>query len=298
MIDRPLVSLCIPTNGVVHWVFPVLDSIFSQGLDNSLFEVVVSDNGNNPEFKKIMLVYANEHSNILYRETKADGFLSAPETYKIANGVFIKFINHRTKLVPGALQYFVSFVKTYKDTKVKPIVYFSNGVLHSKSTISFFLTFDQFVGKLSYWSSWSTGMGIWKEDFDVLPKNIQYNSLFPHTTLLFSQRKRGHYIIDETVLLDELPQGKTPKGKYDVFYAFEVEYLSILCDLLRTGDITLDTFKNLKEKNLGFVADLAIDFLIFHKYCSYDLSGFKKSSAVYYSLYEVQKKYFSDFLGA
>ena len=43
MEQRPLLSLCIATNGVSEWVFPVLDSIYSQEVDQSLYEVVVTD---------------------------------------------------------------------------------------------------------------------------------------------------------------------------------------------------------------------------------------------------------------
>ena len=35
-MSKPLLSLCMPTNGVVEWVFPVLESIYKQGCDNSL----------------------------------------------------------------------------------------------------------------------------------------------------------------------------------------------------------------------------------------------------------------------
>ena len=38
-------TICIPTNGIVEWVFPVLDSIFQQDDVNlSRYEVVVTDN--------------------------------------------------------------------------------------------------------------------------------------------------------------------------------------------------------------------------------------------------------------
>ena len=36
----PIISLCIPTNGVIEWIFPVLDSIYVQGVEENLFEVV------------------------------------------------------------------------------------------------------------------------------------------------------------------------------------------------------------------------------------------------------------------
>ena len=48
IIDKtPLLSICIPTNGIVSYVLPVLDSIYSQvkGNDLELFEVVIVDNG-------------------------------------------------------------------------------------------------------------------------------------------------------------------------------------------------------------------------------------------------------------
>ena len=42
-----LLSLCMPTNGISEWVFPSLDSIYNSSVDESLFEVIVTDNGNN-----------------------------------------------------------------------------------------------------------------------------------------------------------------------------------------------------------------------------------------------------------
>ena len=52
------ISLCIPTNGVSEWVFPVLDSIYNQGVSEELFEVIVTDNGKNMIFREEMLQYA------------------------------------------------------------------------------------------------------------------------------------------------------------------------------------------------------------------------------------------------
>ena len=53
----PLISLCIPTNGIIEWVFPVLDSISAQKVDEQLFEVIVTDNGTNIDFYNQMLKY-------------------------------------------------------------------------------------------------------------------------------------------------------------------------------------------------------------------------------------------------
>lgn len=44
-MERPRLSLRIPTNGVVEWVFPVLDGIYSQNFDDDQFEAVATDDG-------------------------------------------------------------------------------------------------------------------------------------------------------------------------------------------------------------------------------------------------------------
>ena len=283
MPDMPILSLCLPTNGVVEWVFPALDSILGQSTASNEFEIVVTDNGTNQKFKTIMQEkYVSRYKNLVYVETNAPLFLNEIESYKHARGELIKFVNHRTCLVDGAVEQLIQFAKN--NRKEKPIVYFSNGVFpHLKHQRYSYPTFDQFVKNLSYWSSWSTGMTFWRSDFEKLPKDTVFNYLFPHTTILFQERKRDKYIIDNTVIMDEIPLGNKPKGKYDLFYAFAVEYPGILLDLLRAGDITPETFLHVKKENLKFLSSLYFSFVIRKEYCSYDLSSYHKSIQAFYS---------------
>jgi len=281
-----LLSLCIPTNGIIELVFPVLDSIYAQGVDEKFFEVVVCDNGENAEFREMMTEYVSHHKNLRYGRTNAPVFLSEPETYKMATGRLIKFINHRTKLLPGTLQYLLDFVQTHEGQERPPIVYFANGSLKQKMQIVHFDNFSDFVGGLKIFGTWSTGMAIWKSDFDRIPVDEPYNVLFPHTTVLFRERKRT-YIIDDKVLLDEIPVSHGKKGKYDVFYAFAVEWLLILGELLRSKDITVRTFLQLKQETLKFCMGMAIDFIILRRPCSYDTSTFGKSMRVFFSWSEI-----------
>lgn len=283
------VSLCMPTNGVVDWVFPVLDSIYSQGVDESLFEVVITDNGHNDEFKDKIKSFVAKHSNIVYAETEALPFINEIESYKRARGELIKFVNHRTKLVKGTLNRLIGFVDKYRSEK--PVVYYSNGVLEIDKKIHEYDSFDQFVKYLSYWSSWSTGMTIWKDDFEKLSDDVSdYNELFPHTNILFAERTRGKYIIDNSVIFDEIPVGHANKGKYNVFYAFGVEYPAIICDLLRNDAISKKTFLNVKNDNFKFVSKMYLDFLVLKHKCSYDLSGRQESLNVFYSYGKVKRK--------
>lgn len=285
----PILSLCMPTNGVSEWVFPVLDSVFSQNCDRNKFEVVITDNGNNMEFKDKIKAYREQYDNIQYYETTALPFLNEIESYKRANGELIKFVNHRTKLVAGALEKLIKYAE--KNVDSKPITYFSNGVIGIAKTRHKYHSFDNFVKNLSYWSSWSTGMAIWKSDFAKLPANVNsFNELFPHTNVLFAERKRETYVIDNTVIFDEMPQGNKPKGNYDLFFAFGIEYPAIILDLYRSNDISADTFKSVANDNLRFIADLYFQYFIKKEYCSYDLSGLNDMYGVFYTKAELQRE--------
>ncbi len=287
----PVLSLCMPTNGVIEWVFPVLDSIYKQNCNNEEFEVVITDNGKNKEFKEKIKLYTHEHANLHYFETDALPFINEIESYKKANGQMIKFVNHRTMLVDGALQQLITIAKENYITK--PIVYYANGELKKEKKIFEYTTFDQFVMSLSYLTSWSTGMTIWKEDFDRISNYVgDFNELFPHTNVLFAERERKRYIIDNTIIFDEIPQGKKPKGDYDLFYAFGVEYPSIILELYRDGDISANTFKSVLKDNLNFVAYMYSLYFVRKKYCSYNLNGLNDMYGIFYTRNQIKKAVF------
>ena len=295
-MSNPIVSLCMPTNGVIEWVFPVLDSIYEQGCENKDFEIVITDNGNNKEFKEKIKIYNQKHLNLYYFETNALPFINEIESYKRANGRLIKFVNHRTLFVEGALNQLIELAKENSDAK--PIMYFANGVLKKEKKVFEYATFDEFVNNLSYWSSWSTGMTIWKEDFDKLPEDVSdFDELFPHPNVLFNERNRNKYIIDNTVIFNEIPQGRKPKGDYDLFYAFGVEYPSIILNLYRENSITADTLRSVLKDNLRFVAYMYSLYFIKKEYCSYDLNGLKDMYNIFYTKKQLVSEVLSIFIG-
>lgn len=282
-----LLSICIPTYGVMEWMMPVLDSIYSQAADENLFEVVVTDNGNNKEFYDKMQEIAKEHKNLKYIKTESYSFLNEIDSYKNASGKFIKFINHRTKVNDGTIDYLINFVKN--NEKEKPIVYFSNGSLNKRLIVEL-EDFDSYVRELSFYSSWSTGMAFWKEHFDAMPSHDGFNDLFPHTNILFDRKNEKKYIVDDNVLLEEIPVSHKNKGKYDLFHAFAVEYVSIILDLYRQNYISYETFESVRKQNFVFVRNLYYDFVFKKEPCSYDISNFDKSIEVFYSKKAVKNR--------
>lgn len=285
----PIISLCIPTNGVIEWMFPALDSIYRQGVKEDIYEVVVTDNGDNAEFEQRMLEYASYHPNLHYYRVKTLPFMNEIEAYRRTSGLFIKYLNHRSLLREGTLREYIKFVKRTID--YKPIVYFSNGILKGNKGRSKYGTFDHFVRRLSYFSSWSTGMAFWKDDFERVDLDSDLNELFPHTKILFHERDRKEYIVDNRRLLDEQEVGTIPKGTYDLFYTFGVDYLGILVKLIQDGDISMETFSEIKDENLRFILNMHLDFVVRKIPCSYILSSFGKSMGVYYGKEEIVRNY-------
>ena len=49
-----------------------------------------------------------------------------------------------------------------------------------KKNYEIYDNFDQFVRGMSYWSSYSGGVAMWKSDFESLDLTKPFNELFPH----------------------------------------------------------------------------------------------------------------------
>ena len=275
MSNEIQLSLCIPTNGILEWVKPVLDSIYSEEKPIAKFEVIVTDNGNNEKFYEFIKKYSKAHDNLIYRKTNAVQFNNQIEAFKLASGKLIKFINHRKVLLPGSLNYLLEFVEKYQSSK--PFVYFLED-----DNAGVYENFDSFVSGLSYFSSYSGGIAMWRDDFMKIDLNKPFNVLFPHTDMLFSARKKKQYIIDGHSITKDLPTDETKKGKYNLFFAFAVEYPSIILELYRNGDITYKTLKKVKEDNYGFLCMLYLNYIILKKPCSYDLQNYKDNLRIYY----------------
>lgn len=282
IMKTPILSLCMPTNGIIEWVFPVLDSIYAQSVDENLFEVIVTNNGDNEEFHKMMVDYAANHSNLIYKKTNAHMFHNQLEALKYASGLYLKFVNHRAAFVDGALNEIINYVQANVD--IKPVLYFSNGVFKKDFSLE---SFDLFVRILGEYASWTTGVGIWKSDYDDLPDDIRIDKISPHSCILFANREKNAYKIINFLFSKEIDKDHSKKGTYDLFKAFGVEELSITQNLYIDGDISADTLKSVKRRYKLFVAQLYWDFVIRKKPCSYILTGFNDAMGIYFCKYEV-----------
>lgn len=81
-----------------------------------------------------------------------------------ASGKSLNFLNHREVLKDGSLKFLINIVN--KNQKIKTMIFFTNGAFGLKDKSLQETNFDHFVCDLGYFSSWSTGLGFWKKNFD------------------------------------------------------------------------------------------------------------------------------------
>ncbi len=275
MDKQPILSLCIPTNGAVEWILPVIESIYSQGYDNEKFEVVITDNGKDSNLP--VHIVKMSYPNLRYKQTTDEGFLNLVSCLKEGKGLFCKMINHRSVMLPGSIADMVALVEKYKDTQ--PVIYCSDGNIKCETDLVECSNTDEFVRHLSYWCSWSAGIGFWQKDIPVIP-NIKLNEMFPNASLLFEIRKDSEYVIWNRKY--EQMCDDSGKGGYDLFHTFGVVLLDIIKGLLDSGRIRQRTFNIVKNDLYGFLTVLYKNEVILPTKHTFILKDVKKSMLVYY----------------
>lgn len=278
-MKQPILSICLPTDGAVQWVIPTLKSVYDQGVDLSLFEVVITDNGEDSKLAEELKNF--KYPNLRYIQTKDKGFLNLVTCLQMGKGLFNKMLNHRMVLKAGMLQKMIDVVNRCKDDK--PVLYFLNGQLRKLPIFTECDNLDSFVYNMSFWVSWSAGIGFWDTDKSKLSE-IEPNEMFPNTSLLFEHRLNTKYLIWNDVYGEM--QDDSGKGGYDLFNTFGVVLNDLLCDLKNRGRISEATYKHSQKNLFHFLCSLYYKEVIKAKDSkhSFVVKDIKKSMKVYYGL--------------
>ena len=281
MDNKPILSLCIPTNGAVEWVLPVIESIYAQGCDNEKFEVVITDNGKDSQLPDYIAKMT--YPNLRYKQTTDEGFLNLVTSLKEGRGLFCKMINHRSVMTEGSIEKIVALIDKYKDSR--PMFYFSDGKLKAGDLLEC-NNLDDFVNRLTYISSWSAGIGFWKEDISHFDE-IELYDLMPNASLLFDLRKNSKYVIWNIEYMKM--EDDSGKGGYDLFQTFAVGFLDIINDLRFKGRITQDTFLKVKQELYDCMCNWYLFEAILPTNHTFIIGDVRNSMSVYYSAFDYYK---------
>ena len=99
-----LLSIIIPVYNVEHFIHSCINSVFSQGLEDDAFEVIIVNDGSEDKSIDQITDFLDNHTNIIYIDLPHKG-VSVARNYgiQIAHGKYIVFVDSDDVLVPGAL---------------------------------------------------------------------------------------------------------------------------------------------------------------------------------------------------
>lgn len=277
-VQKPFLSFCIPTYDRLEILRNTIESIYADldGVDLDEFEVIVSDNQPDQSAKKVIEKFL--FKNLFYFSTDCSGFLNSFNVLKCGNGQFLKLHNNYTKLRKGTLKKMIAEIK--ENISAKGLIFYTDG-LNQNGEIKKINSFNSFMYELSYFSSWSTGFGIWRDDFLKVVESIKIDKYFPQTSLLLSQSKKNEYIINDRPIFDN--QKIPKKGGYNIFKVFSVDFISLIEKCYLSGEINKDTLRKIKFNLLYNYLSVRYFKTVIVRVDDFEKSDIKKSITTYYS---------------
>lgn len=277
---NPVYSICIPCYKRVDLVRNTLNSIYIGNSDVPLsdYEVVISDNDPDADVELLAKEFS-KYENFYYHMTDCEGFMNSYYALCYGKGDFLKLHNSQILFRPGVLKTLIEEVKACKEKRT--LFFYTSGLLY-KFNSCHYNDFEDFMSALSYWSSWSGGMAIWRDEFEKV-KGTELNRLFPHTSIFMTQYGSCDFCINDKVIYEV--QRVKKRGDHNKFEAFTIHYPSLIDRCWREGHIS----KRCKERILSDVYRKFIPTLLFNKYVArietFDATGFRENCRRYFPAY-------------
>lgn len=248
-MDKPLLSICIPTYNRANYLEQCLESIVDQEGFDARVEIVISDNCSVDDTRKIGIRYQEKYPNIHYfrnEENVVD--MNFPLVFRRATGHLRKLTNDTVVYRPGAVQYMLKAAEENKEKK--PQIYFlALGKLHTDPQI--ISNVEEYIDTIQINLTWIRSFAIWDVDCDDLSilasKSDSRLAQVPY--LLEHFKRHGRAVIYDSPIMEALPvDGKNLSyGLYKVFYTTFLEFIK---PYLEAGEISRDCFERLRKSLL------------------------------------------------
>lgn len=275
----PLLSICIPTYHRPELLKQCLDSIFSQNIDCTLFEVCVSDDSEDDLTEKMILQY--DKSNLKYQHIKpANSYLNILFALNMGKSKMLKLVNDYCIFEDSSL---IEIINNIQKSNENELLFWLQKS-HNNTTPIIVENPDTFIRKTGIMISYSICFGIWRKDLIKLMKNeeTRIDNMFPHVSLLLScMRGKNRFVIYEKQHLFNNKLSK--KGGYNIAEVFGNDFLDLLFsfkDRLSISDITI---KKIKKELLSFIAGWKAKCLIEKDVYYFSMNNDKELLKRYYN---------------
>lgn len=116
-------SIIIPVYNVEKYIRKCLDSIFSQDVDNSLYEVIVVNDGTPDNSVSIIHEFTDKYPNCRLVNQKNQGLSVARNTgLDVSCGKYIWFVDSDDWLFPRSLSTILNYIEKYKPNVISSIL--------------------------------------------------------------------------------------------------------------------------------------------------------------------------------
>ena len=162
-MDKPLLSLCIPTYNRSQYLKKCIDSIICQQefLDGKV-EIVISDNASEDDTREVVEAYLKRFGNIFYYRNEMNvRDKNFPIVLSEAHGVLRRLCNDTLLFLPGALSEMCAVVEKYRNQR--PYICWANGYINFQKN-TYVSDFKRYIHDISFWMTSILCFSIWEEE--------------------------------------------------------------------------------------------------------------------------------------
>ena len=275
----PYLSICIPTYNRAEFLAQSLESIVTQEvfLCTDDVEVVVSDNCSDDNTQEVVRSYIQKYGDkIKYFRNNENVFdKNFALSLQRGSGKFLKLCNDTLIFKQNSLESLISFIKTYE--KEKCVLFFPNNL---KKTELDFYNFDAFVKRVSFFSTWIGGFGLWQEDKFYLNRMSEYaDTMLSQTYILFKMLydKKKAAVFNQCFCTLARP---SISGGYNIFETFLQNYLNAYYPYLEEKTLSRKVYN--KEKWRVLAKHVLPRFFKIKRNYQYKTDGFWKYTKQYH----------------
>ena len=251
-MNNILLSICIPTYNRAEYLNQTIQSIVDSNGFGDQVEIIISDNCSTDNTEIICKQWINKYKNIkYYKQIKPTNIADQNfiDALTLGTGQYLKLNNDTVLFRKETVQYMLNVIND--NTNMKNPLFFYINYLNNKNSVIDCDGLDSFVKKTSYFVTWISHFGCWKEHFDNLSqKDKAIDTSLMQTDWSFrlvSKHKKAtvcFYGLYDSVIL------QNKNGSYNILKIFGLNYLSIYKEYIDKSLINKKTYSQEKKKLL------------------------------------------------
>lgn len=162
-MDKPLLSICIPTYNRSKYLKKSIESIICQQefLDGKV-EIIISDNASQDDTQSVVKAYTERYRNIFYyRNNENVRDMNYPIVLSEGHGILRRLCNDTLVFRPGALAGMCKVIEANKEKK--PYICWANRVCKHKQDL-LFTDFRGYVRTISFYITSIAFFSLWEDE--------------------------------------------------------------------------------------------------------------------------------------